>query len=164
MGRTLLILRHGKSLRGPEYATDFERPLASRGIKAAKQMGRFIKQRGLAPQLILSSRAARALSTAELLLAELPEAKLVPHPEMYDAGVSDLHEVLNDIDDKFRCVMLVGHNPTFEMFVDDLLGGFDGELKTCSLAVIQCSCDAWWDVSTVDCKLAGLYHPRDLPE
>jgi phosphohistidine phosphatase len=164
MGRTLLILRHGKSLRGPEYATDFERPLAPRGIQAAKQMGRFIKQRGLIPQLILSSRAVRALSTAELLLAELPEAKLVPHPEIYNAAVSDLHEVINELDDKFNRVMLVGHNPTFELFVDDLLGGFDGELKTCSLAVIECPSDAWWDVSTVDCKLAGLYHPRHLPE
>jgi len=164
MGRTLLILRHGKSLHGPDYATDFERPLAPRGEQAARRIGRLLKDKGPIPQLILTSRARRALLTARLVAAELKDVKVVPHPEMYDADIGDLHDIINELSDRYRCVLLVGHNPTFEMFVDDVTGTFDNVLKTCSLAVIECSCNAWFDVSTVDCRLAALYNPRELPK
>ena len=43
--KRLLVFRHGKSDWDADYGVDFERPLALRGQKAARTMGRF-----LAPQ------------------------------------------------------------------------------------------------------------------
>ena len=164
MKRTLLILRHGKSLRGPEFATDFERPLAPRGIKAASRMARFAKRKKLVPELIIASEAARALRTAELFVAELDDVELVRHDEIYDADIDDLYDIIEEIDNRYRRVMLVGHNPTFEMFVDDLTGTYNTVLKTCSLAVVVNNCAGWHGFAETDGKLAGVYHPRELPD
>ncbi|MBN2081081.1 histidine phosphatase family protein [bacterium] len=164
MKRTLLILRHGKSLRGPEYSTDFERPLAPRGIKAARRMARFTKRKKLAPELIITSQAARALGTAELFAAELDDVELIAHDEIYDADIDDLYDIVEDIDDHYQRVMLVGHNPTFEMFVDDLTGTYNSLLKTCSLAVVANNCASWGEFAATDGKLVGIYHPRELPD
>jgi len=164
MKRTLLILRHGKSLRGPEFATDFERPLAPRGIKAASRMARFAKRKKLVPELIIASEAARALRTAELFVAELDDVELVRHDEIYDADIDDLYDIIEEIDNRYRRVMLVGHNPTFEMLVDDLTGTYDTVLKTCSLAVVVNNCRGWSEFAGTDGKLTGVYHPRELPD
>ena len=57
----MLLLRHGKSKRGPEYETDFERPLAKRGKRDAASMGEFLAAHDLLPDIILSSPAERAM-------------------------------------------------------------------------------------------------------
>ena len=56
----LLIMRHAKSDWGVGLASDRERPLAPRGVKAAKRMGKFLTKANAAPDLILSSPAVRA--------------------------------------------------------------------------------------------------------
>ncbi len=58
--KELLIMRHAKSAWDVSYSTDFERPLNKRGRKAAPRMGEFMADRGLLPDLIVSSPAARA--------------------------------------------------------------------------------------------------------
>jgi phosphohistidine phosphatase len=164
MERMLLVLRHGKSLRGPEFATDFERPLAPRGIKAARRMGRFLRERGLVPQLIMTSAAQRALSTARLVQQELKDARLVIDQDFYDADIGDVHDSVARTGDEVTVLLIVGHNPTWEMVVDDITGTYDTVLKTCSLAVIRCDCATWADIGRRDGDLLGVFHPRELPD
>jgi phosphohistidine phosphatase SixA len=63
MSRELLILRHAKSAWNTDAASDFERPLAKRGKKAAPRVGRFLLQQGLVPDFVVSSPAMRARQT-----------------------------------------------------------------------------------------------------
>lgn len=164
MERMLLVLRHGKSLRGLEYATDFERPLAPRGIKAARRMGRFIRERELAPQLILTSAAQRALSTARLVQEELEDAELVVDHDFYNADIGDVYDSIAKVGDEVKALLIVGHNPTWEMVVDDATGTYETVLKTCSLAVIRCDCATWADVGRRDGELLDVFHPRELQD
>ena len=64
--RQLLVLRHGKSDWDADYRGDHERPLASRGRRAAAAVGRFLAAAGPMPDRVLSSSAVRALSTVRL--------------------------------------------------------------------------------------------------
>jgi len=164
MERTLLVLRHGKSLRGPEFSTDFERPLAPRGIKAARRMGRFMREHDLAPQLILTSGAERALSTARLVQDQLDDVELAIDDDFYHADIGDVYDSLARIDGEVATVLIVGHNPTWEMLVDDATGTYDAVLKTCSLAVIRFDCANWADVGSRDGQLLEVFHPRELPD
>ena len=64
--KNLLVMRHAKSDWGVASGGDHDRVLARRGIKAARKVGRFLTESGTIPDLILSSTAVRALTTAEL--------------------------------------------------------------------------------------------------
>ena len=162
MERWLLILRHGKSERGPEFDTDFERPLAPRGRQAAKAIGTWLVQHEPAVQLIFSSSAARAIQTARLVQQELPDTLLIESEQLYAASLSRLHDALTAVPSAQTCVLLVGHNPGLEELASRLSGDNSIVLKTCSLARIRLSGDSWPEALQALGVLAGLLHPRDL--
>lgn len=162
MQRLLLIMRHGKSERSPEYTTDHDRPLASRGASDAPRMARLMQQRGVTPEIIFTSTAQRALSTALLIKQVLDGVELAEVAEMYAAGVADLLQVIRQLPDQAKCALLVGHNPGLEMLVDELTGVADTVLKTCSVAVLQLPAAHWRDVDSGSATLRTIVHPREL--
>src|SRR5262245_13430815 len=93
-GRTmkkLLLLRHGKSSWDDASLADFDRPLAPRGVKAAKRMGRGIAARDWLPEQALISPAARTRETWTLVAAKLPDAPSANLPrKLYGASAEDL--------------------------------------------------------------------------
>ena len=66
MSKQLILFRHAKSDWDAPYSSDHSRPLAKRGIKAAKAMGRFLMDTGLIPDQVVSSSAVRAMATVQL--------------------------------------------------------------------------------------------------
>ena len=71
MKRTLFLVRHAKSSWDGVALPDKERPLADRGKRDAPMMGKRLAKRQVKPDLIMSSPARRALSTAEIIAKEL---------------------------------------------------------------------------------------------
>ena len=70
--KQLLLLRHAKSSRDDPDLSDFDRPLAGRGLKTAPRAGRELVKRGWLPELALVSPALRTRDTWRLVAAELP--------------------------------------------------------------------------------------------
>ena len=68
--KTLLVLRHAKSSWKEDSLPDRERPLNKRGQEDAPKMGALLRKQDLLPDLVLSSPALRARSTAELVIEE----------------------------------------------------------------------------------------------
>jgi len=157
-------MRHGKSLRGPEFTTDLERPLAERGRRDAPRVAKLMQQQGVAPELIVSSSAARALATARLVQDELGDVELREEPAIYSNSTLDLLGVINNLPADAQRVLLVGHNPSMEELVDELTGRDDTVLKTCSVAVLDVGAGSWEDVAPGSVKLKALVHPRELEE
>ncbi len=62
--KTLYIVRHAKSSWDDPYLADFDRPLNGRGKRNVPDMGNRLAQLGIKPDLLLSSPANRAISTA----------------------------------------------------------------------------------------------------
>ena len=81
--RRLLFLHHAKSAWDDSGASDYDRPLAPRGHRAAAVMGVYIRDEGLTPDLVLSSAAKRAHDTWDIVAAAL---KRRPEVE-YDPGL-----------------------------------------------------------------------------
>lgn len=111
--KTLLLVRHAKSSWDYPELADIERPLNERGLRNAPEMGRRLALRGVRPDLILSSPAVRALTTARLIAEQLgyPEANIRVDARIYEADPDRLLDVLGELDAALRVVMLVGHNP-----------------------------------------------------
>ena len=65
---SIIIFRHGKSDWNAVYGKDHDRPLSKRGINASKKMGLFLKKKNQIPDIVISSSAERAKTTAELAI------------------------------------------------------------------------------------------------
>jgi phosphohistidine phosphatase len=175
---TLILLRHAKSSWDYAQLSDFKRPLAKRGKKAAPEMGAALARLGLRPDLILCSGAARARETLALVLPELGSQSppVVYDDALYmalpDGLLTGLHAIKPDHHGKsFQCVMMVGHNPGFEELAMLLVGdGPAAELAeladkfpTAGAAVITFDTELWSEVGPGRGRLNHFITPKRLP-
>src|SRR6185369_6298209 len=140
---TLFLLRHAKSSWDDASQQDFERPLANSGRKACALIGEFIQEKGIDFDLVLVSTAVRTRETIELVKERAKFLGEVRYDErIYEATVSQLLEVISQIDNDRESVLLVGHNPGIE----ELLGLLTGEqqrVSTANFAKIKLNAMEW---------------------
>jgi phosphohistidine phosphatase len=159
--KTLFLLRHAKSSWKEPDIADFDRPLNERGRRAAPFMGRLLKVRGFAPDLIISSPAKRARKTAKVFKeAGEYEAEIVFDDRIYEASPNALLYVAGEIDDSLRSVMLVGHNPGMEGILR-VLTGLTEPMPTAAVAVIDLDIDTWKQIASDRGTLRAIFRPRD---
>lgn len=157
---TLLLLRHGKSDWDAAYGADHDRPLAPRGVRSARIMGRLVSREGLVPDVVISSTAERAARTAELAAdAGAWGREIRLDRRLYEAGPAGVLGVAAEVTGGGR-LLLVGHQPTWSLLVRRLTGEY-ADLRTASLAVIELPIDVWSAVEGTTGTLAALHHPRD---
>ena len=146
MSLHLFVLRHAKSSWADEYTDDWERPLTSRGERDAAHVGRLLRSRALVPDLIVSSDAVRAESTARRVADEASYGnKVVLSSRLYHAKPDAIVEVLKDAPDTARRVMVVAHNPGLEDLVTQLTGE-QLDLPTAALVHIELPIERWSDL------------------
>jgi len=168
--RELLILRHGKSDWSAD-TSDFERPLKNRGKRGAQRMGVWLWQQELRPDLVISSPAERAITTAHKCSKSMgmQANDVIEDERLYMASLEKLLEVLKDAPAEPGRIMLVGHNPGLEELLAYLVAGDtplpeDGKLlPTATLARLEMP-DDWREISSGCAKLAALVRPGELPK
>jgi phosphohistidine phosphatase len=131
---TLFALRHVKSSWDDPGLEDHERPLASRGRRAAALLAEHVRSNGIRPDLVLCSSARR---TRETLEGVAPGGKTLIEAELYDASCDTLLDRLRRIPEETAAVMVIGHNPALQMAVMRLSGGGDAASRSHELAEIQ---------------------------
>ncbi len=159
--KTLFILRHAKSAWDNPHLSDFERPLNSRGLDAARIIGRLIYERNLHPQIIVSSPAKRAKQTAVLVkeIAEISHS-ITFDERVYEASPLTLFNLINEFDDKYESVMLVGHNPGLESLVR-ILSREDHVLPTAALVKINLGVARWSNLETNCGAIEFIIRPKE---
>lgn len=159
--KTLLLLRHAKSSWDDANLSDFDRPLNERGQRAAPFMGGLMRRRGLLPDVIVSSPAVRARTTAELVKqAGALDAALNFVAGVYEASPRALREALASLGDEHSSVLLIGHNPGIEGFIRYLTGEIQ-PMPTTGLAVIELDIDKWNEIDDGCGELKDMIRPRD---
>jgi len=161
--KTVLILRHAKSSWKHPDLDDHDRPLNKRGLRDAPRMGRLIEEAGLVPELICSSSATRALTTARRVAEACGyDGELRVVPELYLAAPETYVDVLAALPDGLERVMLVGHNPGMADLVATLTGG-EERFPTAALAHVRLSAERWDDLYGVPRgTLIELWRPKEL--
>jgi phosphohistidine phosphatase len=145
--KTLYLVRHGKASTGNPALPDRDRPLNERGLRDAATMGQRLAQRGVKPDVVLSSPAARALATAEGLAKALgiQRKDIVVDDRLYNAAPDDLIVVIEQLSDDAEHVVLVGHNPG----LTELANYFSSEIAdmpTCAIAEFSFAAPSWADI------------------
>lgn len=161
--KLLLILRHAKSSWEFEELSDHDRPLNNRGRRDAPLMGRKLLKEQLVPQIIISSSAVRAHSTAKKVAKACGyEDEILIDPALYGSGYSDYLNVLINQEDKHDIIMLVGHNPISEQLVEVLTGEIV-TMPTCAIACISLPITSWKQIiAKTKGQLLNLWRPKEL--
>jgi len=144
MTKTVFLLRHGKSDWGQSDCPDHDRPLNARGRQAAMGVGRWFKSRDTPLQLIVSSTALRAYSTAICVAREIDHDadRIVLKKNLYlaepDAYCQQLAQLAQDV----SVVLVVGHNPGMSELASRWLGQ-SIEMPTAGLVQVELALDEW---------------------
>lgn len=159
--KTLFLVRHAKSSRDDPSLPDRDRPLDDRGRQDAPKVGKRLARRDVRPDLLLSSSALRALTTAHLIAEEVGYKRkdIVADDRLYASSADDLLAVVRALDNKLDRVMLFGHNPEFTDLAHRLSSGII-DLPTCAVVELHFDIRTWSDVGIVEPAKVIVDYPK----
>lgn len=124
--RLLVVMRHAKAAGG-STGGDAARELTGSGRAAAEEMGRWLVDQGVRPDVVVASPSVRTLQTWEGLRAGGLRCEDVwTDAGVYGADVPDLLESINAVPDDARTLVLIGHAPGVGDLVAELEDHTDG--------------------------------------
>ncbi len=162
--KTLYVVRHAKSSWSEPDQSDFERPLNERGKRDAPRMAKRLKEKEIHPDLMLSSPAKRALSTCKRMakILKYPKEAIKTEQKLYHASDESILSIVQDLKDKYDCVLMVGHNPGLTDFVNSFLSeelDIDN-IPTCGVVVFRVEIDSWSQTTWGIGKMLFLDYPK----
>ena len=166
MSKTLYLIRHAKAQQQSIDNTDFSRELADRGLRDASLVGSYFKQNGYSVDMFISSPAARALATAELMAQQLDYRleSIHTNEELYMASVRTFLQVVNQLKDVWESVAITSHDPAVTYLGEYLSNAEVGHMPTGSVMVINFDTDSWAEVSKDTGSLKEFITPRKIKD
>lgn len=162
MAKQLLIIRHAKSDWGNAGLSDFDRPLNKRGRANAPEMAQRLVAQGIRPDLMVSSPALRAFTTATFFAEawKISVDDIQKEPNIYEASSRTLLSIINSLPNQYAQIALFGHNPGLTDLVNYLDGHIDN-LPTCGVVLIEFPFDDWQLVSAGTGKVVHYDYPKN---
>ena len=160
--KSLFLTRHAKSSWDHPGLSDIDRPLNSRGKKAAPRMGELIHKKKDIPNILISSPAHRAFSTAKAFAETFGyiENDIIINNTIYGAGPYQLLDIVKDQDDLYHSIMLFGHNPTFTTFANMLSNENIFNVVTCGVVRIDFNIQNWVDIDYGSGSMIYYEYPK----
>ena len=155
-------MRHAKSSWEYPDLTDIQRPLNHRGLFDAPFMAKKMRELHITPDLIVTSPAVRAKTTARFFANEfqLPEEDFVVNDDIYGAGPSDIIDIVNRLPDEKFSVFLFGHNPTMTMLTNMFAGVQIDNVPTCGISQAKTMVQSWAKFSPDTSAFVSFYYPK----
>ncbi len=160
--KQLHITRHGKSSWDYEDISDIDRPLNNRGINNSYMMAKRLLDKEMMPDLLISSPATRALSTAVIFMRvmNLPSGTLQINELIYMGYVDELIEIILSLDNKYSNVMLFGHNPSFTVLANRFLTESVDNIPTAGIVSMSFEINNWKDIQEAVPELEIFDYPK----
>ncbi len=133
----LYLLRHAKSSWKNVALSDYERPLNKRGFSNAPMMAERFKQRDRKLDVIITSGALRAQTTASIFADTLSCRNLHVNDSIYGASLLELLNLLHVSFKRYNHVMVVGHNPDLTELSNYLSNHYIDNIPTCGIVTLK---------------------------
>jgi phosphohistidine phosphatase len=147
----LYFLRHGEADWPDWKKSDDERPLTEKGKKEMHEVGAFLANLSVKPDVVLTSPLPRASQTAEIA-AHYIDARYVEEESLAPGfGRSELKKFLKKR--SYAALMVVGHEPDFSETVFKLTGARI-KLSKGGVALVEL------DPDSITGKLLWLFPPK----
>ena len=162
MMKTIYFVRHAKSSWADLSLRDIDRPLNKRGFRDAPFMGRLLKNKGAAPELLVSSPAKRAHTTAQLIANELgyEAAKIRLEAGIYEAYPQEIMQIIYKLPDTVSTVLLFGHNPTWTSLANYYGEDYIDNIPTCGVFKVEAPVQSWSAFDKNTAKLTEFHYPK----
>lgn len=159
------LIRHAKSSWEDDSLLDIDRPLNKRGICTCEFMAPEIVNAGCRFINVFCSPAVRARSTIELIGQHLSEIEVQWQIDeaLYTFNSANLHRWCRSLDESISEIVLVGHNPAFTNFCNELSNSGIHNIPTCgySQLVAKNEC-VWQKISETPFELTEFLKPKQL--
>ena len=137
--QNIILYRHAKSSWENPELKDFDRPLNSRGKKEAKKQAKRIKKMDLKIDHFFLSPSKRTKKTlkplAKTLKIKKKSVSLIP--ELYECQGSDLEKFLEQEKFKHKTILVLGHNPAIEDFINKNASQDSLEIPTGTICILK---------------------------
>lgn len=163
----ITLFRHAKAETPRMDLADFDRTLATRGRRNASEMGRFIAENGILPDLVLLSPSARTRQTFELASEHWSNVPSKIIDSIYEASATSLLLAIEQHGSDCESVMVIGHNPGLVVLMNNLVS-VDYSGHNMSYFPTSCVADIGFDARTIrdldpeQGRLLSLIRVRDL--
>ncbi len=159
--KKLILVRHGKSSWEDLRLADHDRPLAKRGLRDAPTMALRLKERGIVPDLLLTSTAERAAHTAKITAQAFDQtsSEFIATRELYHSSYRNILSVIQSVEDRFDTVCVFGHNPGFNDLIDHL-GEYIENLPTSGQYGFEADIQIWKDFGPNTAEALFFDYPK----
>ena len=144
---------------------DHDRPLNEIGFQDSSMMGKRLHEKQISFDLMLTSTAIRALTTCQLIAAEIGYSleNILTNKDIYGANVELLKEIISSTDsDKVESLSVFGHNPTLHILAEELSKGKVDKFPPCSMVYIKFDTDRWLNVFNSNQEVVFFDSPQSI--
>lgn len=147
MTKTLYLVRHAQA--SDSVSPDLYRPLTPNGMIDATRMSRHLSARMQGIQQVITSHSERTQMTARIFIEQLglPKEVMKTDELLYESATKNYLSAVNNIEEKYDSVMLVGHNPSISYFAEYLCHEEFGSMPTCAVIGMSFENLSWAEVS-----------------
>ncbi len=159
--KKVFLIRHAKSSWDNPELEDKDRPLKKRGEKDSEIMGELLKKFKIKPDVILSSPARRALSTARIIsdYVDYDKKKIIVNDDLYFEGIKGMMNIIHQFDNKLQTALLFGHNPDMTEMLNRFSKKAIENVPTCGVGGVEFEIKEWKDADWKNGKLAIYEYP-----
>ncbi len=159
--KTLSLIRHASSGSDEMSLSDRGRPLDPRGERDLAQLTRICSGLQDRPDLIVSSPAVRALTTARAIAEGFGRRgeDIRIDDRVYAGSARALLDIVQRLDDSLDHVTIVGHNPELLELGQHLALGIS-YLPTSSMATLAFDTCSWSEVPRLKAVSVSVETPR----
>lgn len=161
--KRIVLTRHGKAELHQYGISDFDRQLMKRGQKEAPMIAEKIKEKGIVPEVFISSPAKRAFQTAEKFadVFGYPKDSIITRDFIYGHFNQDkLIYLIEETASFAETVIVFGHNPTFEELAYYLSERFNEFIPTSGCVVIEFDVNQWSEIEARKGKVKYFEYPK----
>lgn len=134
--------------------SDMTRQLTEQGVADASALGQMLNNDGFSADIIVSSSAARAKKTAELIARGIryPENSIVTEKLLYHAHAEEVVSFIRNFDDKVKSLIIIGHNPIMLQAINMLGKRKISHLIAGHAVQFQFNTGSWKNIGVKNCS------------
>ena len=125
--------------------------------------GRFLKKKGIIPDIIISSPANRTKKTSYIIAENIGIKKenIIFKESIYESNIEELLNLIKNLDNSLNSIFLIGHNPSLNILAEYLTNSYINNIPTCGILAVNLEINLWNKISKACGKIEFFDYPKN---